>query len=240
MLQHCFTFLQGIGIKTVENLAVQSVRTWSDFIQAERIRGLSAKRKAYYNRQLRQAQRALANDDIAYFVKCLPQREMWRLYSHYKGVCCFVDCEVDSHGKLIVVTVSDRFTSATFVRGMSLSSQAITAMVNSYRLIVTYNGSAFDMVKLKNFGVQFVIPHLDLKPLCSRLGLKGGLKDIEKQLGIFRPKHLRGSAVDAWKAFWASGDREWLQLLVDYNEADAVNLHQLAEKCMNSVVRLKI
>jgi uncharacterized protein len=105
---------------------------------------------------------------------------------------------------------------------------------------VTYNGSAFDMVKLKKFGVTFIVPHLDLKPLCSRLGLKGGLKNIEKQLGIFRPDHLQGSAVDAWKAFWASGDKEWLQLLVDYNEADAVNLHQLAEKCIRHVAGLKI
>jgi uncharacterized protein len=235
MLQQCFTFLPGIGMKTIEHLGAQSIVTWNDFLHVGKIKGISTKRKAYYDRQLQQAQRAVEQDNIAYFVDRLPQREMWRLYSRYKDSCCFVDCEVDSKGMLIVVTVSDRFTSATFIRGMHLNSRAITAMINSYRLIVTYNGSAFDMVKLKKFGVRFVVPHLDLKPLCQRLGLSGGLKDVEEQLGIHRPRHLKGSAVDAWKAFWASGDREWLQLLVAYNEADAVNLHQLAEKCITQV-----
>jgi hypothetical protein len=125
MLQHCFTFLPGIGPKTAARL---ESCTWKGFMATEKIVGISAKRKAYYDRQLQKAQCALEHDEIKYFVDRLPQREMWRLYSRYKDVCCFVDIEVNSSGKIIVVTVSDRFTSATFVRGMSLSAKAITAI----------------------------------------------------------------------------------------------------------------
>ena len=72
-----------------------------------------------------------------------------------------------------------------------------------------------------------VLPNL----LLWILGLAGGLKEIEPMVGIQRPSHLRGSATDAWKAFWASGDHEYLELLIAYNEQDAVSLYQLMEWC---------
>ncbi|MBW3022318.1 ribonuclease H-like domain-containing protein, partial [Candidatus Woesearchaeota archaeon] len=37
--------------------------------------------------------------------------------------------------------------------------------------------------------------------------------------------------VDLWKAYHASGDKEYLQLLVQYNEEDIVNLKPLMEYC---------
>ena len=68
------------------------------------------------------------------------------------------------------------------------------------------------------------IPHIDLKPLCAQLGLVGGLKEVEKLLNLKRPDHLHGNPVELWKAFHASGDKEYLELLLEYNREDIENL----------------
>lgn len=234
MLDRCLTFLDGIGAKTEERLAAIGIRTWDGFLQAKAIAGISPKRKHFYDRQLQLAARALAQHELAFFAQRLPQREMWRLYLPFKEHACFLDLEVDGSGQIIVLTLCDRFSSTSFVAGMQLEQNAVEQQLKNCRLLITYNGSAFDIPKLeKLLSRRITVPHLDLKPLCQRLGLSGGLKEIEQQLGIARPAHLRGSAADAWRAFLASGDREYLELLVQYNEEDAVNLHQLMEKCLS-------
>jgi uncharacterized protein YprB with RNaseH-like and TPR domain len=65
-----------------------------------------------------------------------------------------------------------------------------------------------------------------------RLGYRGGLKNIEKQLGIGRESDVYGmdghDAVMLWKAYqW--GDQEALDRLVKYNTADIVNLEPLMQ-----------
>ena len=236
MITESFTFLDGIGGKAEQKLYSLGIKRWDDFLKAENIVGISAKRKAYYDRQLEQAKKALQDEDVAFFAEHFPSRELWRLYEHFKDACCFLDVEVDSKGKIIVVTVFDRFHSKTFVKGVNLEKGLLEVELQRYKVLVTYNGRAFDIPKLKALGVAVALPHIDLKGICQRLGFSGGLKDIEQQLGISRPQHLRGKAVDLWKSFWASGDREWLELLVEYNEAAAVNLHQLMEKCVRQTM----
>lgn len=212
------------------------IRTWQDFLAVERVPGISVGRKAYYDRELTRAERALHERNLAFFVAAFPQREMWRLYARFNDSCYFLDIEVDGHGQIIVVTVFDRFECKTLVRNVNLEKKKLEAALEGCGMLVTYNGSAFDIPKLrKQLGVRLNMPHVDLKPLCQRLGLVGGLKEVEIKLGIERPRHLRGHAVDAWKALWASGDKEWLDLLIQYNEEDTVNLYRIVEKCMGMI-----
>src|SRR5271163_1080239 len=53
--------------------------------------------------------------------------------------------------------------------------------------LVTFNGTLFDMGFLKKTfrGLEFPSVHADLRYLAKRVGLTGGQKAIEKQLGIF-------------------------------------------------------
>ena len=52
--------------------------------------------------------------------------------------------------------------------------------LKKYKLIVTFNGSVFDLPLLKRHFSDIIpdIPHIDLRFLCAKLGLKGSLKDI--------------------------------------------------------------
>jgi len=75
------------------------------------------------------------------------------------------------------------------------------------------------------------MPHLDLLLLARSLGLSGGLKDQEKQLGIVRAddiKDMRGNqAIQLWGA-WKGGDVEAYRKLTAYCKADCVNLAAFA------------
>ncbi|MFH1682363.1 MAG: ribonuclease H-like domain-containing protein [Candidatus Woesearchaeota archaeon] len=232
MIRNSFIFLDKISSKTEQNLWQQGITDWNDFLKIKEINGISPKRKAYYNRKLQEAKQELQKDNSAYFAQILPKKETWRLYQYFKEEACFLDLEVDSYGKIILLGIADEYQTKIFVKGFNLEKELIKKELNRYKLIITFNGSAFDLPKLKKqLQLEIKIPHLDLKPLCINLDLKGGLKEVEKKLNLNRPQHLRGSPVDLWKAFHASGDQEWLDLLIAYNQEDVENLKRIADYC---------
>ena len=75
--------------------------------------------------------------------------------------------------------------------------------------------------------------------MCINLGLKGGLKEVEKLLKLNRPPNLRGSPIGLWKSFHASGDRDWLDLLIAYNKEDIENLQAIATYCYQELSKKK-
>lgn len=114
---------------------------------------------------------------------------------------------------------------STFVQGVNLEKVYLEKELMCSKLMITFNGAAFDLPRLKKqLKIEFSLPHIDLKPLCARLGLTGGLKEVENVLHLKRPGHLYGNPVELWKAFHASGDREYLDLLLEYNREDCENL----------------
>ncbi len=225
MIRNSFCLLERISQKKEESLWKQGIKDWNCFLKTEKIKGISPQTKEYYNRRIKEAQQALLDDDSAYFTAKLPAKENWRLYGYFRDETGFLDIEVDSSGKLIMIGISNYFNSNAFVRGFNLEKRLIAKELEKYKLIVTFNGSAFDLPKLKKqLGIEMKVSHIDLKSLCLNLGLKGGLKEVEKKLDLKRPAHLRGNPVELWKAFHASGDREYLDLLIGYNKEDIENL----------------
>lgn len=91
--------------------------------------------------------------------------------------------------------------------------------------LVTFNGIRFDQRFLRQELPDVRLPehHIDLMYLCRRVGLTGGQKSIERELGL----DLRGEIADingfAAVLLWHSylrGDLEALERLVRYNRAD--------------------
>ena len=229
MIKKSFIFLEKVGSQKERNIWQQGIKDWNDFLRANDVKGISARSKSFYDRKIKEAREALVNNDSFYFVGKLPQVEMWRLYDYFREECGFLDIEVDSTGNVILVGISDYYNSNYFVKGVNLFRGEIEKELSKYKLIVTFNGGAFDLPKLrKQMGVIVDVPHLDLKPLCVNLGLVGGLKEVEKKLNLKRPPHLNGNPVDLWKAFHASQDREYLDLLMEYNGEDIENLKAIA------------
>lgn len=230
MIKNSFIFLERVGAGKEKTIWKQA-KDWHDFLQTERIKGIAADTKQYYNRNIREAQQALLAGQEYYFRGKLPAIEMWRLYHYLRDESCFLDIEIDSKGRVIVIGVSNYYHTNQFVRGINLHEQLLQAELKKYKLLITFNGSSFDMPKLKKqLHVDMNMLHIDLKPLCVQQGWKGGLKEVERLLHLQRPAHLYGNPVEAWKAFHASGDREYLELLLEYNREDIENLKMIMEK----------
>jgi uncharacterized protein YprB with RNaseH-like and TPR domain len=101
--------------------------------------------------------------------------------------------------------------------------------------IYSYNGSRFDLpfieaklrIDLKNH-----FKHTDLMYECWRQKLKGGLKVVERLLGIQRRlKNVNGyMAVLLWYDYLNNNNLQALQKLLAYNKEDVINLHTLRRK----------
>lgn len=243
MIQKSFIFLDGIDRLTEKNLWRNGIASWEAFIEAAQIKGFSKARKAYYDRQLKKAQNALYNFDSSYFVNVLPSAEAWRLYNFFKEDAVFLDIEVtgiSSHDDITVIGLFDGVNTKIMIKGINLDMKYLKRELEKYKLIVSYNGSAFDIPFLIKRYPSLLpkIPHFDLKSACQRLGLRGGLKEVERRLGIKRQnwiidKLYNGDILKLYKMYKATGDDYYLRLLVEYNEEDVINLKFIADKIID-------
>ena len=101
--------------------------------------------------------------------------------------------------------------------------------------IYTYNGSRFDLPFIKaKLGVDLkaCFRHTDLMYDCWRNKLKGGLKVVERLLGIKRQlTDVDGYvAVQLWFDYVNNNNKQALRTLLEYNEEDVVNLRILRRK----------
>ncbi len=93
------------------------------------------------------------------------------------------------------------------------------------KALVTFNGIRFDTKFIAKELPQVTLPetHIDLMYLCRRVGLKGGQKAIEKELGIRVRANLAemdgAAAVVLWHRYMR-GDAAALRKLIHYNRAD--------------------
>ena len=75
------------------------------------------------------------------------------------------------------------------------------------------------------------MPHFDLCFAAKRLGIKGGLKKIEQDVGIERDESVLGldgyDAVKLWELA-RRGSHGAIDTLVKYNREDTVNLFRIA------------
>jgi uncharacterized protein len=221
VLRHTFVHVPGIGEKKERDLWSRGFIDWDAF---ERGHPAGAWRDLILERL--DPERAASD---------LPAREAWRLAAEYAGATLFLDIETTGlslEGDAVTcVGVSDGTSTRAFVRGVDL--ERFPDALEGVRLLVTYNGASFDLPVLARAfpEVDFsAFHHVDLRFPLRRLGLKGGLKGVERALGIDRPDELRGvdgfMAVRLWNAHRA-GREGALETLVSYCLEDVVNLEPL-------------
>ncbi|MFH2021609.1 MAG: ribonuclease H-like domain-containing protein [archaeon] len=248
MIRNTFQFLPKIKQKKEENLWKQGILTGDDFLKS-RAKGISKKSKAYYDRQISEAKIALRESDSSYFCGKLSSAETWCLYDHFREEAVFLDIEASDaslSSYLTVIGLFDGVRTKTMIRDVNFDEAILKKELAAYKLIVTFNGNNFDIPFLnkKYPGIVPTIPIIDLRHLCARIRLTGGLKEIEEQLGIKRHNAIverlyGGDPLKLWRMFKGSGDDYYLKLLVEYNEEDVINLKKIAEHVV-SILRKEI
>jgi hypothetical protein len=236
MIKKSFVLLEGVGPRSEERIWSQRIHTWDDFLEAKSVGGFSQSRKSYCDRRLEVAKSSLIARDSSYFVDKLRSSESWRLYDFFKDDCAFLDIETTGYyGDITVVGVFDGRETKTLVKGFNLDKENLRRALGDAKLLVTFNGQSFDVPVINRYfdGVMPNIPHLDLRFALAKLGLRGGLKSIEHELGIKRCAEVEGidgnDAVILWQMYKRTGEREYLDKIVKYNEEDIINLRPLAD-----------
>ncbi|MBI4146912.1 ribonuclease H-like domain-containing protein [Candidatus Woesearchaeota archaeon] len=248
MIQNSFILLPGIRQRSEQRLW-QEVDGWDSFLSASCVRGVSSARKERFDLHLRDAKLHLKEGDSKFFAMQVPFSEQWRLWQTFKEEACFLDIETNGYySGITVVGISDGVEVHSFVRGFNLDRSLLIKELSKYKLLVTFNGASFDLPVIERFfGFRPSVPHVDLRFVCQKLGIVGGLKSIEKQLCIRRRAEVEGlsgeDAVYLWEQWRSTGDRDHLDRLVWYNEEDVLNLLPLAKKMIPELwakIRMKV
>ncbi len=119
--------------------------------------------------------------------------------------------------------------------GSEVTRDSVETLLTGVTILYTYNGARFDLVFLQSqlaLELDPSISHRDLMYTCWARGLYGGLKAVERCLGIERTlREVSGrQAITLWWRYVDYGDTTALRLLLDYNEEDVRNLKVLRDR----------
>ena len=231
MLEQTFIHIPGIGPKTEQTLWRRGIHRWRDFLDRREPVFSQAKDRLIGS----ELETSLAHrDDIGFFNDRLPAGEKWRLFDKFKHRAVYLDIETSGYDQwnndITVIGLYDGIKVQTFVNGKNLD--AFEMAIVRYDLVITFNGACFDLpFILRSFpGISLPKGHIDLRFVLKKLGHEGGLKKIERDLGIARSDEIDGvdgfEAVRLWHRY-QSGDEKALKTLISYNNADIMNLEPL-------------
>ncbi len=221
MLNRTFCHLHGISTRREKSLWHHGVERWDDFADPRHLD------------ELEKSRQAIADDDAAFFASRLASKERWRIFPTFRHRTAYLDIETTGFAadtnKVTSIALYDGEQILYYVQGENLDD--FIRDIASYQQIVTYNGTGFDIPFLeRTLGCRFPQAHLDLRYILAALGLRGGLKGCEHQLGLDRGD-LEGVdgyfAVLLWQEYQRSGDPKARETLLAYNIEDVVNLETL-------------
>lgn len=234
MLQKTFLHVPGLGAHTERSLWQQGCLTWRKYLDAPDEYNIGGSDRVQMERTLVASVDALASLRHQFFRDSLGSREAWRAWPEFRKSCVYLDIETDGGDVGSSVTCVGLYDGAVFrclIKDEDL--HLFPDIISHYGMIVTFFGTGFDIPMLRRAfpGFHFDHIHLDLCHTLKRLGYRGGLKKIEKQLGIHRGEDTDGlggmDAVRLWREY-LRGNTKSLDTLIAYNQEDVVNLEKLA------------
>ncbi|MDR3691312.1 MAG: ribonuclease H-like domain-containing protein [Fimbriimonas sp.] len=235
MLESTFLHIPGLTVANEAALWQAGCLSWRDLSEGLDRFSYGDVERSVVKRTLDKSYKSLEKRDGAFFKKGLGLKEAWRAYPEFKDSCLYLDIETDGGRSGASVTTIGMFDGVEFkclIKGQDLDE--FPSIASQYGMLVTFFGANFDLPMLeKRFpGIRFKQLHLDLCPTLHRLGLRGGLKKIEKQLGIERGDDTDGlgglDAIRLWRRYTLLGDDQALETLIAYNREDVVNMEYLA------------
>ena len=228
-IENSFVFIPGVGEKTEKKYWKNGYTHWDHLKESGK---LSDNKKEHVEK----AERNLNVGNSIYFKQKLPNKALWRMYENFSSDACFFDIETTGlskkRNKVTTVSFYRNGESKTLIRGQDLTRERLEEEFFDSKMLVSFNGKRFDAPFLEhNFDLDISTPHVDLMYPFKRIGFSGGLKKIEKELGVQRElEDIDGrEAVKLWKKYENNGNEEALRKLVRYNQYDTENLQELME-----------
>jgi len=239
MIENTFLHVKGIGRKSEEKFWYKGYLTWSDFIN----RGGTSQKNHLIKLELVKSKNALETEDYDYFLTRFSKVDRWRFFNYLKDSVAYIDIETTGfkgqNNYITTIALYDGKNIKYYVHGKNLND--FKQDIKDYKLIVTYNGDLFDLPFIKQyFNIDLPQFHIDLRWIFAELGYRGGLKGIEKSLGISRGD-LDGVtgffAVLLWREYKKKKNKKALDTLIAYNIEDVINLEYLMFTAYNVKIK---
>lgn len=239
MLKSTFIHIPSVGAET-EKKILCTCKDWYDFDGGKL--GFCSDRVSHIERFVDMSIDSYKEGNFTFFSSLLPSNATWRCLNSFKPL--FLDIETTGLSKyyheVTMIGVYDGKKVHTFVNGENLDE--FTSFIKDYPMIVTFNGRGFDVPFLEHkFKFKMDQIHVDLRQAFGALGVRGGLKNIERAYGLKRSEETDGmtgfDAVRLWKRH-KRGDSNALELLKKYNEDDVVGLKELSDIAFNGLREL--
>jgi hypothetical protein len=241
MLTNTFCHLPGIGEIKERGLWAAGVTSWDAAVQQALLKSRRCFRESW-TPHLHESIRHFETRDIGYFAENLPSNQQWRLYRDFQDACAFVDIETTGlfpGNAITTIVLYDGRSVRYYINGENLNQ--FPTDLKDYALLVTYNGKTFDVPFIERFfNIQLPQAHIDVMYPLRSLGISGGLKDCEQELGIARPglEEVDGFvAVLLWNEYRKRNNHKALESLLAYNIRDALALHSLMVYTHNEKVK---
>jgi len=234
VLTKTFCHVPGVGDQTERVLWAHGCDSWQTFLDNPCEFPLGTANRDTAVAVVEQSIEALETRNHQFFRDALGAKDAWRTWPEFRDSCVYLDIETDGGMSGDAITLVGLYDGAEFTclqKDEDLGN--FLDILSRYSLIVTFFGTGFDLPMLQRAfpTLQYDQIHLDLCYALRRVGLKGGLKSIEQQLGIARSEDTTGlsgrDAITLWRLF-QRGDESALETLIAYNREDVVNLETLA------------
>ena len=239
MFRNSFIHIYGVGPKLEQALWREGICDWQTALDTP-LERIAHSKSDWVKRGCEAALRAVDRSDLLHFAGCWPSRHAWRWLPSFVDRAVYLDIETDGEpkeiGTITCIGLYDGVRPRMLVHGRDLN--ALAEALAPYSMVVTYNGGSFDLpfIRAKFPGIKLPPLHVDLCPSLRQVGLRGGLKSIERQAGLERPEVVEEA--DGWTAvlLWRrhlQGDDRALPTLLRYCAEDIVALEPLARIAYN-------
>jgi uncharacterized protein YprB with RNaseH-like and TPR domain len=243
-LNNLFCFFPGIGPKTESKLKSLGFKNWDDILQKKwpgREIPIFFKK---LQKNIQETLAALQEKDILSISKKINRKYHWLLIPHLIDDFAYLDIETTGLEKNFndITTIAVYYQNQFYNFIYNENFCDFPDFIHQISAIVTFYGLGFDLPFLKTkFNMDFPQLHLDLCFLLQKVGLRGGLKKIERKIGLRRGDvaELDGrDAVKLWDQYNTTGDRIYLETLIAYNNWDVFNLPFLLRFVYNELLNL--
>lgn len=238
MLKSTFQHIRGIGKKSEKNLWKKGIETWEIFLALQQKQPFLFK-EIPDKHILSESIQAYEKGDMTFFAKSLPTSDYYRALLDFPEDVLFLDIETTGlsvfYDIITIVGWSLGKTYNVYINGED--DTALQDALSHAKALVTFNGIMFDLKFIKKHFNSPNVPHLhlDLRFFCKRVGLTGGQKSIEQQIGFKRKTDIEGMLGEAAPILWHKyrrGDQDAMKRLIEYNHADIEGMKFILDKAI--------
>jgi uncharacterized protein YprB with RNaseH-like and TPR domain/predicted nuclease with RNAse H fold/dephospho-CoA kinase len=241
MIQNTFLHFKHISRVSELELWKNGILTWNDYAKhyPEQL-SLMASAQTQPDSQI--SFDAFKQNNIDFFAKNIDRHEYFRLAVSFPEQVIFFDIETTGlsiyYDIITLVGWSIGNEYGVYINGDKYD--ALFDNITKAKIIITFNGTLFDLKFIKKNIATINVPstHIDLRFFAKRVGLSGGQKSIEEQIGFKRKKNIEDIQGEAAPILWHKyrrGDTNALKTLIEYNHADIEGMKAIFDECVHRV-----